>query len=174
MFHRITKLNKVLAKNAWFGIRVPCSTWENSLYQWLDLLSVRRIHFKTLQYEVHIQIVSSLSAFCRIYKIGFNVCGNISFMKNVIRGFSPKIVEKPEMFQDDIGYWYNFACLHITCVFQIISNLICCQLRQIRLKTLEYEISKMKSNDQEQIVSLLSAFCRIYKISVNVRYTLAL
>ena len=72
MFHRITKLNKVLAKNARFGIRVHCSACE--LYQWLDLLSVRQIRLKTLrQYEIHIQIVASLSAFCRIYKISFNV-----------------------------------------------------------------------------------------------------
>ena len=70
MFHRITKLNKVLAKNARFGIRVSCSACEHSLYQWLDLLSIRQIR---LQYEIRIQIVSSLLAFCRIHKISFNV-----------------------------------------------------------------------------------------------------
>ena len=62
-FHRITKLNKVLAKNARLGITVPCSTCEYLLYQWLDLLSVRQIRLKTLQYEIRIQIVSSLSAY---------------------------------------------------------------------------------------------------------------
>ena len=65
MFHRITKLHKVLAKNARFGIRVPCSACEHSLYQWLDLLSIRQIRLKTLQYEIRIPSVSSLSAFCR-------------------------------------------------------------------------------------------------------------
>ena len=73
MFHRITKLNKVLAKNVRFGIRVPCTACEHSLYQWFDLLSIRQIRLKTLSYEIRIQIVSSLLAFCRIYKISFNV-----------------------------------------------------------------------------------------------------
>ena len=65
LFHRITKLNKVLAKNARFGISVSCSACEHSLYQWLDLLSIRQIQI-TLQYGIRIQFVSSLSAFCRI------------------------------------------------------------------------------------------------------------
>ena len=63
MFHRITKLNKVLTKNARFGIRVPCSACEHSLYQWLEPMSIRQICLKTLQYEIRIPSVSSLSAF---------------------------------------------------------------------------------------------------------------